>query len=154
MSDEEREEGGRKKDLRKSSSFFFCLASFGEFFFFHFSPLSSSSSQSAFVCCLASALWNRRPKTLLWLGFGIASPSLTFHTLASNLLLHNIAAEFLSSKLDHTQINQTKRRAMNPSISLFRSLLREAKKVDNYNFRLYAIRRVKLGFQINRNLAG
>ncbi|KAL7456947.1 hypothetical protein ACHAWC_010974 [Mediolabrus comicus] len=43
---------------------------------------------------------------------------------------------------------------MNPSISLFRSLLREAKKVDNYNFRLYAIRRVKLGFQINRNLAG
>ena len=43
---------------------------------------------------------------------------------------------------------------MNPSISLFRSLLREAKKVDNYNFRLYAIRRVKLGFQINRNLTG
>ena len=26
--------------------------------------------------------------------------------------------------------------------------------MDNYNFRLYAIRRVKLGFQINRNLAG
>ncbi|KAL7443274.1 hypothetical protein ACHAXM_008830 [Skeletonema potamos] len=43
---------------------------------------------------------------------------------------------------------------MNPSISLFRSLLREAKKVDNYNFRSYAIRRVKLGFQVNRNLAG
>mmetsp|Transcript_11583 Transcript_11583/g.17711 ORF Transcript_11583/g.17711 Transcript_11583/m.17711 type:complete len:82 (+) Transcript_11583:188-433(+) len=43
---------------------------------------------------------------------------------------------------------------MNPSISLFRSLLREAKKVDNYNFRLYAIRRVKLGFQLNRSLAG
>eukprot|EP00970_Alexandrium_tamarense_P004623 scaffold771_cov177-Alexandrium_tamarense.AAC.17 len=40
------------------------------------------------------------------------------------------------------------------SISLFRSLLREAKRVDNYNFRDYAVRRVKLGFQINRNLAG
>ena len=43
---------------------------------------------------------------------------------------------------------------MNPSISLFRSLLREAKKVDNYNFRSYAIRRVKLGFELNRSLAG
>lgn len=26
--------------------------------------------------------------------------------------------------------------------------------MDNYNFRVYAIRRVKLGFQINRTLAG
>mmetsp|Transcript_14521 Transcript_14521/g.24831 ORF Transcript_14521/g.24831 Transcript_14521/m.24831 type:complete len:84 (+) Transcript_14521:158-409(+) len=44
--------------------------------------------------------------------------------------------------------------ATNASLSLFRSLLREAKKVDNYNFRQYAIRRVKVGFQINRDLTG
>merc|ERR1711957_450086 len=40
------------------------------------------------------------------------------------------------------------------SLSLFRSLLRQAKKVDNYNFRHYAIRRVKTGFQMNRDLTG
>eukprot|EP00956_Cyclotella_meneghiniana_P004680 scaffold5766_cov64-Cyclotella_meneghiniana.AAC.7 len=39
-------------------------------------------------------------------------------------------------------------------LTLFRSFLREAKKVDNYNFREYAIRRVKIGFQINRSLTG
>ncbi|KAL9189013.1 hypothetical protein ACHAXT_011503 [Thalassiosira profunda] len=44
--------------------------------------------------------------------------------------------------------------ASGASLSLFRSLLREAKKVDNYNFRHYAIRRVKVGFQHNRNLTG
>lgn len=44
--------------------------------------------------------------------------------------------------------------ASSASLSLFRSLLRESKKVDNYNFRLYATRRVKIGFSINRNLAG
>jgi hypothetical protein len=35
------------------------------------------------------------------------------------------------------------------SLSLYRSLLREAKKVDNYNFRLYAIRRIKVGYRSN-----
>jgi hypothetical protein len=35
------------------------------------------------------------------------------------------------------------------SLSLYRSLLREAKKVDNYNFRLYAIRRIKAGYRSN-----
>mmetsp|Transcript_25589 Transcript_25589/g.54375 ORF Transcript_25589/g.54375 Transcript_25589/m.54375 type:complete len:85 (+) Transcript_25589:182-436(+) len=44
--------------------------------------------------------------------------------------------------------------ASNASLSLFRSLLREARKVDNYNFRDYAIRRVRVGFQINRELTG
>mmetsp|Transcript_28697 Transcript_28697/g.38116 ORF Transcript_28697/g.38116 Transcript_28697/m.38116 type:complete len:82 (+) Transcript_28697:61-306(+) len=41
-----------------------------------------------------------------------------------------------------------------PQLSLFRSLLREASKVDNYNFRSYAHRRVKAGFLANRNLQG
>lgn len=40
------------------------------------------------------------------------------------------------------------------SLSLFRSLLRNAKKVDNYNFREYSIRRIKIGFQNNRSLTG
>ncbi|KAL7443978.1 hypothetical protein ACHAXH_009888 [Discostella pseudostelligera] len=40
------------------------------------------------------------------------------------------------------------------SLSLFRSLLREAAKMDNYNFRLYALRRVRIGFENNRNLTG
>ncbi|KAL3761868.1 hypothetical protein ACHAWU_009033 [Discostella pseudostelligera] len=40
------------------------------------------------------------------------------------------------------------------SLSLFRSLLREAAKVDNYNFRVYALRRVRIGFENNRNLTG
>mmetsp|Transcript_13225 Transcript_13225/g.19986 ORF Transcript_13225/g.19986 Transcript_13225/m.19986 type:complete len:84 (-) Transcript_13225:316-567(-) len=44
--------------------------------------------------------------------------------------------------------------ASNASLSLFRSLLRESKKVDNYNFRQYAIRRVKVGFQLNKDLTG
>mmetsp|Transcript_16199 Transcript_16199/g.38836 ORF Transcript_16199/g.38836 Transcript_16199/m.38836 type:complete len:85 (-) Transcript_16199:330-584(-) len=44
--------------------------------------------------------------------------------------------------------------ATSASLSLFRSLLRESRKVDNYNFRHYAIRRVKIGFQTNRDLTG
>ncbi|KAL7465432.1 hypothetical protein ACHAXS_005756 [Conticribra weissflogii] len=39
-------------------------------------------------------------------------------------------------------------------MALFRSLLREAKKVDNYNFRHYAIRRTRAGFTANRDLTG
>ena len=39
-------------------------------------------------------------------------------------------------------------------LTLFRSLLREAKHVNDYNFRSYAIRRVKTGFQANRQLQG
>jgi hypothetical protein len=35
------------------------------------------------------------------------------------------------------------------SLSLYRSLLHEAKKMDNYNFRLYAIRRIKVGYRSN-----
>mmetsp|Transcript_41274 Transcript_41274/g.58063 ORF Transcript_41274/g.58063 Transcript_41274/m.58063 type:complete len:82 (-) Transcript_41274:132-377(-) len=42
----------------------------------------------------------------------------------------------------------------NPPIQLFRSLLREAKKMDNYNFRAYSIRRVKTGFKMNKDLSG
>ena len=76
----------------------------------------------------------------------IVSNSTIFLILSPNFLVFVFAVrttELFSSS-----------QAMNPSISLFRSLLREAKKVDNYNFRLYAIRRVKLGFNINRNLTG
>mmetsp|Transcript_16796 Transcript_16796/g.22990 ORF Transcript_16796/g.22990 Transcript_16796/m.22990 type:complete len:84 (-) Transcript_16796:398-649(-) len=39
-------------------------------------------------------------------------------------------------------------------LSLFRTLLREAKKMNDYNFRSYAVRRVKTGFNANRNLQG
>mmetsp|Transcript_18969 Transcript_18969/g.26705 ORF Transcript_18969/g.26705 Transcript_18969/m.26705 type:complete len:84 (-) Transcript_18969:380-631(-) len=37
---------------------------------------------------------------------------------------------------------------------LFRSLLREAKKMNDYNFRLYSIRRIKMGFLSNLSLEG
>jgi len=37
-------------------------------------------------------------------------------------------------------------------ISLYRSMLRNAKQMSDYNFRSFAVRRVKLGFQMNRNL--
>mmetsp|Transcript_16733 Transcript_16733/g.31703 ORF Transcript_16733/g.31703 Transcript_16733/m.31703 type:complete len:90 (-) Transcript_16733:156-425(-) len=40
------------------------------------------------------------------------------------------------------------------SISLFRSLMRETHKMNDYNFRSYARRRVKHGFLKNRNLQG
>mmetsp|Transcript_6629 Transcript_6629/g.9474 ORF Transcript_6629/g.9474 Transcript_6629/m.9474 type:complete len:82 (-) Transcript_6629:159-404(-) len=39
-------------------------------------------------------------------------------------------------------------------IPLFRSLLREAKKMGDYNFRSFAVRRVKTGFALNKNLQG
>ncbi|KAL3790364.1 hypothetical protein HJC23_002750 [Cyclotella cryptica] len=42
----------------------------------------------------------------------------------------------------------------NAPLSLFRSLLRQARNMDNYNFREYATRRVRVGFENNRNLAG
>ena len=39
-------------------------------------------------------------------------------------------------------------------LALFRALLREAKHMNDYNFRSYAIRRVKLGFRENQQLQG
>ena len=39
-------------------------------------------------------------------------------------------------------------------LTLFRSLLREAKHMNDYNFRMYAIRRVKDGFRANQKLQG
>jgi len=39
-------------------------------------------------------------------------------------------------------------------MSLFRSLMREAKSIKDYNFRSYAQRRVKAGFVMNRELQG
>jgi len=39
-------------------------------------------------------------------------------------------------------------------LSLYRSLLRQGKLIKDYNFRSYAIRRVKTGFQENRGLQG
>eukprot|EP00978_Attheya_sp_CCMP212_P016066 scaffold41806_cov49-Attheya_sp.AAC.3 len=38
--------------------------------------------------------------------------------------------------------------------TLYRSLLREARKVKDYNFRSYALRRVKTDFVANRELKG
>ncbi len=40
------------------------------------------------------------------------------------------------------------------SISLFRSLLREAHKMNDYNFKAYAVRRVITGFRKNQGLEG
>lgn len=40
------------------------------------------------------------------------------------------------------------------ALVLYRNLLREARKVNDYNFRMYAMRRVKQGFVKNRNLQG
>ncbi|KAI1902212.1 hypothetical protein AGOR_G00042390 [Albula goreensis] len=37
-------------------------------------------------------------------------------------------------------------------ISLYRMLLRESKKFPSYNYRTYALRRVKDGFRENRNV--
>ena len=53
-----------------------------------------------------------------------------------------------SIQTDYTMSSST------ATLSLFRTMLRESKKVDNYNFRLYAVRRVKLGFELNRSLTG
>lgn len=38
--------------------------------------------------------------------------------------------------------------------NLYRSLLREAKQVSDYNYRSYAVRRTKAGFDMNRSLQG
>eukprot|EP00526_Cylindrotheca_closterium_P028004 CAMPEP_0113617686 /NCGR_PEP_ID=MMETSP0017_2-20120614/8916_1 /TAXON_ID=2856 /ORGANISM="Cylindrotheca closterium" /LENGTH=84 /DNA_ID=CAMNT_0000527105 /DNA_START=108 /DNA_END=362 /DNA_ORIENTATION=- /assembly_acc=CAM_ASM_000147 len=38
--------------------------------------------------------------------------------------------------------------------TLYRSLLRQAKQVPDYNFRSYSIRRVKAGFRKNQHLQG
>jgi len=43
---------------------------------------------------------------------------------------------------------------MRVQASLYRSLLREARKMSDYNFRSYALRRVKTGFENNRHLVG
>lgn len=40
------------------------------------------------------------------------------------------------------------------SISLYRALLRNARSITDYNFRSYAIRRIKHGFEKNRSLSG
>ena len=39
-------------------------------------------------------------------------------------------------------------------LTLYRSLLRQGKLIKDYNFRSYALRRVKTGFQENRGLQG
>jgi len=40
------------------------------------------------------------------------------------------------------------------SIHLFRNLLRNAKKIDDYNFKSYAVRKVCLEFHRNKELKG
>ena len=41
-----------------------------------------------------------------------------------------------------------------PPKALFRSLVRQAKTMKDYNFREYTLRRVKVGFQNNKELQG
>ncbi|GKZ00829.1 LYR motif-containing protein 4 [Mayamaea pseudoterrestris] len=41
---------------------------------------------------------------------------------------------------------------MSSPLPLYRALMRQAKTVNDYNFRMYAIRRVKAGFVKNRTL--
>ncbi|VEU38698.1 unnamed protein product [Pseudo-nitzschia multistriata] len=43
---------------------------------------------------------------------------------------------------------------MTQQIALFRRLLREAKQFNDYNFRAYAVRRIRGGFEKNRHLEG
>lgn len=38
--------------------------------------------------------------------------------------------------------------------SLYRALLRQGKMVHDYNFRSYALRRIKAGYQRNQHLQG
>jgi hypothetical protein len=40
------------------------------------------------------------------------------------------------------------------SIQLFRRLMKEAKQMQDYNFRMYAMRRIKAGYDKNRSLQG
>mmetsp|Transcript_5966 Transcript_5966/g.14464 ORF Transcript_5966/g.14464 Transcript_5966/m.14464 type:complete len:86 (+) Transcript_5966:114-371(+) len=41
-----------------------------------------------------------------------------------------------------------------PTISLFRNMMRQARHFNDYNFRKYAMRRVRGGFEKNRHLEG
>jgi hypothetical protein len=43
---------------------------------------------------------------------------------------------------------------MSTPTTLFRTLLREAKHMTDYNFRMHSIRRVKAGFRKNQQLQG
>lgn len=38
--------------------------------------------------------------------------------------------------------------------TLYRVMLRQAKEMSDYNFRMYSVRRVKAGFRNNQNLQG
>ncbi|KAL3787678.1 hypothetical protein ACHAWO_000478 [Cyclotella atomus] len=82
------------------------------------------------------------------------SKRLTRHRTARLRILKSYPTPTLPNQT--TTIRHTTQSTMSAiaPLSLFRSLIREARKVDNYNFREYAIRRVRIGFQINRNLAG
>ncbi|KAG5183567.1 hypothetical protein JKP88DRAFT_198971 [Tribonema minus] len=43
---------------------------------------------------------------------------------------------------------------MKPAVSLYRQLLREGKKLTDYNFRMYSLRRVRQGFAEDASLTG
>lgn len=42
----------------------------------------------------------------------------------------------------------------NAALPLYRHLMKNARRMKDYNFRSYAIRRIKLGFTQNKGLAG
>jgi hypothetical protein len=56
-----------------------------------------------------------------------------------------------ATKAKHNSTNMSTSTA---ALVLYRNMLREARRVNDYNFRMYAMRRVKQGFVKNRNLQG
>ncbi len=44
--------------------------------------------------------------------------------------------------------------SMSSPHALYRRLLREAKQMQDYNFRMYAVRRIRAGFDKNKTLSG
>ena len=43
---------------------------------------------------------------------------------------------------------------MQAALTLYKRLMREAKQMHDYNFRMYALRRIRAGYERNRLLEG
>ena len=61
---------------------------------------------------------------------------------------------YLSSSFQRSPEQSAAPMASASTISLFRAMMRQARQVNDYNFRSYAVRRVKTGFYMNRDLQG
>ncbi len=75
-----------------------------------------------------------------------------FYCKLQNHTLHSLARVH-GSKIN-SKIQPTMALVQLPPVHLYRSMLRVSKQVNDYNFRSYAIRRVKTGWRLNRNLIG